>query len=86
MGNISNTVCPDFDQSAIAQGSRSYFAILHQFLGVIMLISRPLYQQTPVQIAQVVVKMRASPMILEFFQDQGSFCRMLAVRMLFKSL
>lgn len=54
-------------------GSRSYFAILHQFLGVIMLISRPLYQQIPVQTAHVVEKIRASPTILEFFHDQDSF-------------
>jgi hypothetical protein len=54
-------------------GNRSCFAILHQFLGVIMLISRPLYQQTPVQIAQVVPNMSASPTTLEFFHDQGSF-------------
>lgn len=54
-------------------GSRSYFAILHQFLGVIMLMSRPLYQQIPVQTAQVVEKISASPTILEFFHDQGSF-------------
>jgi hypothetical protein len=38
-----------------------------------MLISRPLYQQIPVQTAQVVEKIRASPTILEFFHDQGSF-------------
>lgn len=38
-----------------------------------MLKSRPLYQQTPVQMAQVVEKMRPNPTSLEFFQDQGSF-------------
>lgn len=62
------------------QGSRSYLAILHQFIGVIILISRPLYQQMPVQTAQVVEKMSASPTILEFFHDQGSFfCERLAL-------
>lgn len=68
-------------QTNPTQGSRSCFAILHQFVGVIMLMSRPLYQQMPVQMAQVVLKMTASPTILEFFHDQGSFfCVKLAVR------